>query len=356
MGFTASNILRNNVELARLFSNPVTTSAPIDVPAITLRALAQNQTFRTDERLEGGKCIGIKAWFPDMSGIATDVAEATTCATPSGNPIGTLSVNYDSDVLAQHAQTMDAPRCDNELTRDAELMYNMRICMAKIRKDLNALSINAMNAAVAANIYTPLPNLGTAWDAVTATPAVNVPKADFKWQNIGWFDAVVSGNSMGEHMWINGATNFYGEWWESKYRNFDANGPSAFQAYNDQRMFFDNRQLDQVLTGANTFAINPNSIGIWQTVHSPSVPTEFSVGSNGKKFIYTVDDPEVRVNRNGVLVPLTYHVELEEACSSRTALGQLVKSYKLYMYFVGGIKFAPAAPNGPSGVMKFKAV
>jgi hypothetical protein len=356
MAFTASALLRLNVALSSMFGQDVTTTkAPIDFPAVSARAVLNNQNARVDERLEGNKCVGIKAWYIDYT-VGSDVAAATNCTTPGGNVLATLSKNYDSTVLAQHAETMDAPRCDNELTKAEEYMAAIKICMAKIRKDLNVITINKLNSNAGANVFTPLPNLGTAWDGTTNTPRINVPSADFKWDNIGWFKQVAEGNSLGDHIFLSGATNFYGEAWKSQYMKFDANGPSTYQAYQDHRFYFDSRALDQTLTGANTFVFNPANFIFWNNVHSPAVPTEFSVGTNGKKFIFTMEDPELNYVRNGKLVPVVYHVELEESCSSRTTLGELVKSYKLYMYLVGGLEAAPAAPGGQTGALKFRAV
>ncbi|MCU9931037.1 hypothetical protein OFL77_27270, partial [Escherichia coli] len=86
--------------------------------------------------------------------------------------------------------------------------------------------------------------------------------------------------------------SFWGKWWASKYQQFNNNENGIFRALQDQGFYFDARQMDQILGTPSTFIVGVNNYIFWNAHASTPTPTEISVGSNGKKFIFTVPDPE----------------------------------------------------------------
>jgi hypothetical protein len=87
------------------------------------------------------------------------------------------------------------------------------------------------------------------------------------------------------------------------------------------------------------------------------VPTEYSVGSNGKKWVWTIADPLLTYRVGNSIVPVQYEIEVEESCDSRDTLSFLVKKYKYYARIIGGFKFAPVgAVNSETGVLQFNSV
>lgn len=72
---------RVNVMLANMFANPSGVNSHLNQPAVMANALLQSQTATASPILEGGKCVGVKAYYIDSSAIG-DVSTPTDCTTP----------------------------------------------------------------------------------------------------------------------------------------------------------------------------------------------------------------------------------------------------------------------------------
>jgi hypothetical protein len=351
MAFTASTMNRVKLRLATMFKTPLITNSNLIQPAVTARSLLMNQTATADPILKGGKCVGVTAWYIDSSSIG-EVSTPTDCTTPSGNAVGTLGVDYTSAPLAESAGTARDNRCDNEINFAEEMASVINAAMASCRNQLNAYVINQLDAESGTNIFTGIPS---GWDYTTDDPNILVPQDDFTWENIGFFRLVADNNNFGLPAFISGSGHFYGKWWAANYQRFNDNERGVFQAFQDQRFYFDTRQLDQTIGEAATFAVDMNSVVFWNTTFSTPTPTEYSVGSNGKKWVWTEADPEMVYNNNGTLSPVMYEVEVEESCVARNSgTTQLQKSYKVYVRIIGGFEVAPPGPNGETGVLQFR--
>jgi hypothetical protein len=351
MSFTASTMNRVKLKLGLMFKQPLITNANLIQPAVTARSLLMNQTATADPILKGSKCVGVTAWYVDSSDIG-NVSTPTDCTTPGGNVIGTLSKDYTSAPIAEAAGTARDNRCDNELAFVDEMSSVLNACFASCRNQLNAYVINQLDAESGTNIFTGLPS---GWDYTTDDPNILVPLDDFQWENLGFFRLVADNNNMALPAFISGSGHFYGKWWASNYQRFNDNERGVFQAFNDQKFYFDTRQLDQEIGAAATFAVDLNSIIFWNTTFSTPTPTEKSVGSNGKKWVWVEADPELVYNNNGTLVPVMYEVEVEESCVARNSgTTELQKSYKAYVRIIGGFETAPAGPNGETGILQFR--
>jgi hypothetical protein len=342
---------RVNVMLSNMFANPSGVNSHLNQPAVMANALLQNQTATAAPILEGGKCVGVKAYYIDSSSIG-DVSTPTDCTTPGGNQVGTLSVNYDSAVIADAAGNALDSRCDNEVDFIQESASVITALMANLRKQFNAVVINATDAASMVNISTALPDT---WNANNAI--IEVPKNEMTWDNLGYLKLTADLNNLSNPIWISGAGNFWGEWWKSNYQRLNNNEAGIFAAFADQNFYFDSRQLDQTIGSAATFAVDQNSYIFWNTVKHTAVPTEYSVGSNGKKWVWTIADPLLTYRVGNSIVPVQYEIEVEESCDSRDTLSFLVKKYKYYARIIGGFKFAPVgAVNSETGVLQFNSV
>lgn len=344
--FSASTLLRANVRLATMFKSPNTAITEYNEPAMTARALLTNQTASVDPVLEGSKCVGVKAWFIRTSAIG-EVSAPADCTTPGGNEAETVGQNYDSEVIFHGAGTAKDERCNNEVEFVEESAAIMRRLIAAARKKLNTLSIQRLAANAQVNLD---PNLDQNWDPTTESPRILVPQADFTWDNLGEFEAVVANNKFGEHFYVSGR-NFYHDWWKGNYERLNDDGKAAFAAYADQNFFFDLRDMDTVVGNRSTFAVDRNSYVFWNQHSSPSTPTL----KDDDTWVWVVPDPELSYVKNGRLVPLMYEIEMKKTCVGRTTLYYRQLSYKFYLRLIGGLRTAPVGPANEKGVLQFKA-
>lgn len=351
MAFTASTMNRVNVNLARMFTNPLTNSDN-NVPAMTAKAILNNQTAMADPVLEGGICVGVKAYYISTVNIGT-VSAPSDCTTPGGNQADTLSKNYTSAPYAHSAGSAIDSRCDNEVSFIEESTRVLAKLIANTRKQLNVKIIQTLDTNSGVNIFTEANEI---FDLTASSPRIEVPSTAMTWDNLGYFNVLAENNNFTAPIMISGASNFWGEWWKSNYQRFNNNEAGIYQAFADQNFYFDTRDLDQTVGRKTTFAVDRNSYIFWNTTFSTPTPTEFSFGSNGKKWVWTIADPELTYSKNGTQVPVLYELEVEEACSSRNTLSQLVKTYKYYVRCVGGFEMAPVGAFSETGVLQFTGV
>jgi hypothetical protein len=351
MAFTASVMNRLKVYIDTMFADPKLVNSHLNQPAMTARALLENQTAMADPILKGGKCVGVTAWFIDSSGT-TEVSASTDCTTPGGTELSTDSKDYTTSVLGAAARTAKDNRCDNEIDFIQEMGAVTLAVISDLRRQLNEYALAELDAGA----QTSIDNTGipSTWDATGSAPEIIIPKSEATWDNLGYLHLMAELNNIGPFITISGAGSFWGEWWKSNYQRFNNNEVGIFQAFADQGFYFDARQMDQILGRSATFLVGVNNYIFWNTTFSPAVPTEFSVGSNGKKFVFTQPDPVLTYMDNGVRRPVMYEIEMEEACSARnSATNQLQKSYKVYGRIVGGLELAPVGPQSETGVLTF---
>jgi len=354
MAFTASVMNRLKVRLDSMFADPRLVNSHLIQPAMTARALLMNQTASADPILKGGKCVGVTAYFLDTSQTA-EVAASTDCTTPGGSEASTDSKDFTTSQIANSAITAKDNRCDNEVTFVEEMSAVTMRVITDLRRQLNEYALAVLDAASSALIDTT--GLPSTWDPTTSTPIVTLPASEATWENLGYFSLIAELNNVGPHITISGATSFWGEWWKSNYRQFNDNERGIFRAFQDQGFYFDARQMDQILGTPSTFVVGVNSYVFWNATTSTPTPTEVSVGANGKKFIFTLPDPELMYNDNGTLTPVVYEMEIEESCSARnSATGQLQKTYKVYGRLAGGLGTAPLGPNNESGIIQLNTI
>ena len=345
--FSTSVLQRLNVEFEEMFNEPNTARTEFIQPAAVAKALLENQTATADERLESDKCVGVKAWFIRASSIGA-VSASTDCTIPGGNEAETVSKNFDSAPLAHAAGTAKDHRCNNEVNFIDESKIVLKKIVTDLDRQTNELAIARLAAASQVNLDTGIdPN----WDDTTESPRILVPQADFTWENLGEFNALVANNNFGNHFWISGR-NFYKDYWQATMRTFNDNERSNLKGYESVGgMYFDLRDLDRLMTWKSSFAVDENSYLFWNTATGSSTPT--MVDTNVWEWL--VPSPVLTYNKNGRMVPVMYKIEMQKTCLTRTSLGDRQYSYKYYGRLVGGLEWAPTGPNGEKGVLQFKA-
>lgn len=338
---------RLNVRLNEMFPQPNMAFADLNTPVMAAEGLLTNQRARADARLEGDKCIGVKAYFLRTSNIGT-VALSTDCTTPAGNPALTVSKNFDTAEIAAAAGNATDARCDNEVNFLEESTAVLAACVSRCRTALDQLLITRTAANAQVNLD---PGLPVTWDDTTASPRILVPKADFTWDNLGEFEAVINNNKFGDFLLLTGR-NFYNDFWKSNFQRLNDNERAAFAAYSTFKIYFDIRNMDTTLARRSTLAVDRNSYLFWNTVFSSSTPEEV----DADRWVWYIADPYLKYSKNGVLVPVLYEVEVTKTCVDRTAIGQLQFQWNYYVRVVGGYEFIPPGANGEKGVLEFQAV
>lgn len=345
--FGASAIVRANRKLTDLIAGPSTAMTEYIEPAESAKFILGNQTARAEERFEGKKCVGIKTWFLRTS-TTTNVSAPTTCTTPGGNQAETVSANWDLEQLVHGATTLLDHRCDNEVDFIDEMAMQMKRLMAIMRKGINGIVINRLAAAAQANLDNNIP---TTWDDTTETPRVLVPIAELNdWGTLAEMEAMAANNNFSQTLMLSGR-NFYKDNWKSQYERLNADGKAGISAYGAQNLRFDLRDLDNTLGYRGTLLVDRNAFAFYNSALFGAAPLE--MGDN--KYVWNVTDPEFSYAKDGRLVPITYEVEMQKACSGRDTLGRLIYTYNVYMRLVGTFRTVPTGPNGEKGVLAIKA-
>ena len=109
------------------------------------------------------------------------------------------------------------------------------------------------------------------------------------------------------------------------------------------------RDLDQTMTKRTAFAVDANSYAFWNyTIYSPVVMEIYD-----RHWVWAQPDPFLVWNDNGTLKPVIYEFEMKETCAARDAHEHHQSTVELYARLLGGFEFAPAGPNGETGVLEF---
>ncbi len=349
--FSASVANRVNIELNKLFVNPITQSEfrhPVD----TAKALLENQKAISTPVLDaGGTCVGVKAYY--VKG-ATDLATGTpssTCNLLAGTELESSSQNYSSGVLVVGKPKIDDSLCNNEYDLPTLSALAIKKALSDMRKYLcNTIMIPSLTANAQANLDT---GIDTTWNDTTNTPRIDVPEDDFVWEKLGEFRNVAINNDLGDDFLFLTGRNFNADWYNRNYRNItDSRESGASEAFNEYNMYSDIKNLDVTMTRKTTFAVDTGSYFFWNTVIN--TPTAVQIGEN--KWIFTMTDPVLMWNKNGVLTPVVYEVEYEKVCTGRDALNSFVYDHTYNIKLIGGFQWAPSGVSSQTGCLEFAAL
>jgi len=349
--FTASALDRAQIKLGDMFATPnISQTELLAGAALTARALLAKNKARTIERLEGNRCVGVKAWHMRTNARnGQSFAAPTTCAVPCGNEAETISTNYDNVVLAEADGKVLDNRCSNAVEFGDELAAVQAHMMSQLRYEFNRfVAIPTIAAASQPNLDT---FMDPVWEGVNNAPRITVPLADFNYANFSEFQTVAENNNFGEFFFVSGRLLRSQEWFAMLNKGNEGFRDQAL-AFAQQEIYFDTRDLDQTMTRKTLFAIDQNSFAFWNNTRSTPTPTAQNT-DNGRKWAWVQADPIMTYNRNGQTVPVLYEFEMQEVCVGRDTLGFQQNSYCLYGRLIGGLKFAPTGPNGEKGVLQF---
>ena len=227
-----------------------------------------------------------------------------------------------------------------------------------LRKKINTRLISFMNASKQPNLddLVTTSNLGNGNWAVNADLAtIEMPLNDSKNEDaIVEMETVLRNNDFnGNFFFVSGRRNWRLAFDTAMYKAKNDDQRSIAATFGNFDMYWDVRDLDQALTGFNTFAVDPNAYLIVNRNYSPS---QIPVQKDENKFEYYIEDPDLLINENGVLRPVRYEVVYQRTCVGRNADTSLAFSHQWEMKFIGQFNLAPVGIEGQTGFMKFAAV
>ena len=348
MAVTASALQTAQYKLAEMFASPnISQTESLEGSAVTAAAMLRRQTAKTVERATGGKVTGWEAWFIRPAAAEHgSTAAPSDCDVPTGSDVETVKADYTTTVLARTKATVTTNRSNNLLMTPDEMAAQIQHMMVKLRKRLNTgVVIPALTAAGQSNMDD---FINSTWDDTSAAPRILVPEADFSYENLNEFDIVAQNNNFSDYFWLSGRL-FNDNKWMAMLNSRNETLRNQALAWAQQDIYFDVRDLDQTMTKKTAFAVDANSYAFWNyTIYSP-VATEIY----DRHWVWAQADPFLVWNDNGTLKPVIYEFEMKETCAARDAHEHHQSTVELYARLLGGFEFAPAGPNGETGVLEF---
>lgn len=347
--FDASAMAVAQVKLETMFADPNVARTQLQKgEAASARALLMRQTASTTPILTSNKCVGADLYFyrPNATDTLSQVEGLSGCAVPTASEGESVKVTLETAVLASASAKLKDNRCDNLQEFQDELVWQQRHIMAQLRYQLNAVAIvPALTAAAQQNLDTMI--LST-WD--DTNPRIIVPTADFSYANLNEFRIVAKNNNFSDFFFLSGRL-FNDDKWMAMLNSANETLRNQMLAWDSREIYFDERDLDQVMTKKTAFAVEVNSYAFWNTYRSGSQPT--LVDTENQRYQWSVADPILVWMDNGRQKPVIYEMEMVKTCTGRDAQGFPQYTYTLWGRLLGGFSFVPEGPNGETGVLEF---
>lgn len=347
--FTASASPQILEQLEMMFPRPTMVEAEFNHPVNTFKALAENQTFRAEERLINGRCEGVRAWF--LKGNTDEASETNPssldCTTPDGTQLETSYKDYDNQYPITYTARIDDGKCDNEITFAYESAKALQHAMLKIRKKANEKFINLLAGNLQANQYA-----GVA-DYITAGTG-NRLVADrdrFNYEMLAELALLAENNRLENYLVISGR-NFWVDKYLADARRATTDKNDQARIFGNFKIYWDTRNIDAELGYPATFILNPDVLAFWNTTFSTPTPKQL----DENRWAFTIQDPELMWSKNGTLVPIRYEVEYEKVCVGRTSLTEMKFTHTYFVRLLYGLDIAPAGVNGETGILGIEAV
>lgn len=169
-------------------------------------------------------------------------------------------------------------------------------------------------------------------------------------------DALVANNNIMNYFMVSGRRNFYNAVVNSDFRRLN-DDERYLTRFDTADMFFDIRNMDSRLAtttgqaGAGfTFAVGEGSYAVWNYADIKPVPVV--TDTTKQTWAFTVQDPRLMINFNGLLRPVVYEVLYQKVCVNRDTLGRQYWDHRFEIRFIGGVDKAPAAADGHTGILE----
>ena len=352
MAFTASLMPDIVYGINEIFQNPSPVDARYSQEVQSAPTLISRQTAKVKERLTDGTCVGIKVWFYD-AGASNTIYEGSTpdssldCDDASCGVGQTAGKDIDNNIFFWDCKAAQEDRCDNELDFAQEtarvlyhLMYNMRCA-------LNKRFINTFMLAAQQNQIT----LPSGMVERSGSNIIQIDKDNFTdstiWNTIVDLGILSQQNGVFEPIYLNGR-NFQNSSILAQFNGLNDNQRSQPAIYNALGRNFvwdihSTHGVDAISTELSTIAVSPNAYLFWNAPLYDTTPILKDPSKN--LWIFSVADPILRWNKNGVTTPVMYDVEHTYECTGRDALGKRVYLHNYRLFLRGGLAMSPLGYN-----------
>lgn len=346
-GFVAAGLMeRNNVQL-----DPVLNSGGL-VRGFDIHYLEAGSTTITQDDVPAT----VKA------ALDCDVAEgefpSSAVKTLNHNKALVAAVTADDNLVGSLFN--DSPRSMDGRERAATLIQErFKKAFKDLRLKLDQWSIDFLHASrTGVNNDTTLPSYLTfnATDDRFEADASYFQSADF----LTDIDAAVANNDIMNYFMISGRRNFYNAVVDGRFRR-ENDHERYLTRFDTSDMFFDIRNMDKRLSDATsqagagfTFAVGEGTYAVWNYADPKPVPV--LTDTTKQTWAFTVQDPRLMINFNGVLQPVTYEVLYQKVCKNRNDLLNQYWDHRFEIRFLGGIDKAPASGDGHTGILEMMSV
>ena len=365
MAFTASNLPTALVKLDRIFLEGNLRDVKINWPAVTVMALAENQTVDVTPLTPNQPCLEVDAWFYQSGAshlihnrTAPDPAQG--CELKEGAALATEKQRFANNYDIKSGFTLERERCNNASTATDEIARGLAVCMATNRRKFNnshaiPLLLNNLQANVAP-------------DGVVngfETESGNLLRYDpekFNYEGIRAFELLAMNNHLNDVVIIAGGA-FYQARDLDQFLVQDDDKRSHLAAFNESQLYFDPKNLDPAVRAVDAtittpvaFAVDPSVFLTWSTqLYTEGSPLDQDgrpVGTASPEdpsknyYTFSVADPYLKYNDRGTLKPYYHNVEMEFKCigiDSRS--GKRVYGYEFNVTMSGGLHKAPNGHN-----------
>lgn len=360
---TAATLLKSQARIAEAYSGDTPSKYPFNEPAMSAAALLiNNQSFQQSAFTEDGKYRGreinwIQAGSSTITNNTTPSGATQTCDLSSTVGATSAAKLYNNNMLISAEIEVTDDVYSNVFSVEELIDNRLMKAMKDIRAALNTKMINFLDTN-----KTPINNDGNLPDAITFNGTTDIFEVDTTAidlqspRGLTDMDALAMNNDLASWMYLTGRYNFYNSIVDAQYDrlNDDMRHVARFfdPAYN---IYTDPRSLDATLTGKNTFIVGEGTYAVWDYVHpgKTNVPTEVSAD----KFEYTINDPVLVINDNGVLRPLRYNVYYTRECTSvNKTVGNRTFLHKWEISLLGGVHEAPASEDTHTGILRIQGV
>lgn len=351
--FTASVADRVKLQLEKMFKMPGPAQAEFFHPVMSAKLVLERQTVEVEPVLQNGKCIGVKAWYlQDLqssivhSGTTPRTNQDADCNIPTGKELRTEGTDYDNNLYIEASRIVKDGKCNNLLEFTTESAKALEKAMLDIRKELNTRVINLLAANAQANQYTQVADYITA----SAGNRLKIAPSNWDFETLAELRLLAENNQIFDPIILNGR-NLFTDKTLAEHRKLNSDQKDEASLFNEWDIHWDTRNVDQTTSRLSTFLFSPNVVCFWNTYWNTPVANNIDPANN--RWVWTITDPELMYNDNGMMKPITYEVEYQRVCTGRTTHGELKFDHTWFVRLYGGLVLAPSVSN-LTGIMEIE--
>lgn len=371
---TAAALLDLQGRISEIFAEGIGPSSydrnySIDIQ--TARAMLRNHVAETSPLKDAfGNCQGFKVYHlrgrEDSLYYSGDGDTLRLdCEIPSGDGVIALETSYSLNAIDIVNREVDDALCGNLFrdnvsadTRDEAatlIARNLEYGVHTIGRNLNRRFINLLNTGkTPVNKDTSLPT-GITYNVATDEFEINetlLPTNNP--DTLTEVETVAQNNDMTNWFIIAGRNHYRNAAINSQWKVLNDDQRSEIR-WQQQNLYFDQKNIDSILGGKNSFVVDPGSYIFYDHVDDGLSFEPVQVDYNTWEFM--LEDPVLMVNTPRGPRPLRYTVHYQKVCGdvNTTRMRNQFK-HRFRIILNAGLHLSPPGPGGHTGILKFVTV